>query len=136
MILRNFHRLSNDCRRPSVLPVDAKVDRGGLIASLRATTFPSLFGRGWYGRNLRTPTDRASNKRLIDPGKAHGAPLFQPAREHHRSRSASAPIRERPVAMDSSSEPAAILSLSNRRSKIARTAGTKDEPPVRKTRSI
>jgi len=58
------------------------------------------------------------------------------ALSHQRSTSASPPISANPDAMDCSSAPVAILSESKRASNRARTAGTNDEPPVRKTLSI
>ena len=45
-------------------------------------------------------------------------------------------ISANPDAIDSSSAPESILSSPNRSTNNRRTAGTKDEPPVRKTRSI
>jgi hypothetical protein len=61
---------------------------------------------------------------------------LHPALSHQRSTSASPPIRANPDAIDSSSAPVDILAGSKRASNMARTAGTNDEPPVRKTRSI
>lgn len=58
-----------------------------------------------------------------------------PARIVQSSRSFSRPISARPEAIDSNSPPLSIFSAPKRRRKISRTAGTKELPPVRKTRS-
>ena len=58
------------------------------------------------------------------------------ARSHQGVRSSSPPIRASPAAIDSSSAPVLIFPDPKRCSNKPRTAGTNDEPPVRKTWSI
>jgi hypothetical protein len=76
---------------------------------------------------------------LQQPGSIAGfavSPVVFAGTPSATSPAAPSPISARPEAIETSSPPLSSLASPNRSANRRRTAGTKDEPPVRNTRSI